>query len=277
MKPSLEDYKKLVSAYQALSSAYEQQGLQLQQHQQQMQQHQQQMQQHQQQMQQQQQQMTVKDSAIHQQTEDIKKLDAELLWTRAALEQAQKSLDETVKQAHTNGTAQESLVEEGWQERYMRLKAEMENVRKRLEQRSKDQAHEQRNRILLDMIPLADHLEMALQHAKGDDPAMGQLAGAIIQPKEPAPDDDEQSATPDEEYPLLGNLQATYDAFMVTLKRYNVERIDAYGKPFDPHVHEALGKMPSEDVPSDHVAEVMQTGYIDGEKLLRPARVIVSE
>lgn len=261
MKPSLEDYKKLVTAYQTLSSAYEQQEAQLQQHQEQ---------------------IAIKTSALHQQTEDIKRLDAELVWTRAALEQAQKSLDDVEQHAQPNGTSQDSIVEEGWQERYVRLKAEMENVRKRLEQRSKEQAHGQRNRILLDMLPLADHLEMALQHAKGDDPAMGQLGGVPVPTDgstanangEPSETLDE---TPDEAYPLLGNLQVTYDAFMSTLKRYNVEQIDAYGKPFDPHLHEALGRKPSDDVPSDHVAEVMQTGYVDGEKLLRPARVIVSE
>lgn len=259
MKPSLEDYKKLVTAYQQLSSAYEQQGLQIQQHHEQ---------------------VAIKDSALHQQTEDIKRLDAELVWTRAALEQAQKSIDEAEKHAQNNGTkqaaTQESLVEEGWQERYIRLKAETDNLRKRWEQRSIDQTREQRNRILRDMLPLADHLELALQHAKGDDPAMGQLGGAKIETAEPDAENGSDS-TPAESYPLLGNLQVTYDAFMSTLKRYNVERIDAYGQPFDPNLHEALGKIPSDKVPSDHVAEVMQTGYVDGEKLLRPARVIVSE
>lgn len=259
MKPSLEDYKKLVTAYQQLSSAYEQQGLQIQQHQEQ---------------------IVIKDSALSQQTEDIKRLDAELVWTRAALEQAQKTLDDAEKQAQNNGQQQngapDSLMQEGWQERYIRLKAETDNLRKRWEQRSKDQTHEQRNRILLDMLPLADHLEMALQHAKGDDPAMGQLGGARVVPHDAAANENGQEATA-ETYPLLGNLQATYDAFMSTLKRYNVERIEAYGLPFDPNLHEALGKIPSDEVPSDHVAEVMQTGYVDGEKLLRPARVIVSE
>lgn len=242
-KPSLEDYKKLVAAYQKLGTAYEQQEEQMQHYQEQ---------------------ISIKDSALKQQTEDIKRLDAEMMWTRAALEQAQQSVD-----GSENRAAQDDVVDGEWQERYTRLKAETENLRKRLEQRSKDQAREERNRILLDMLPLADHLEMALKHAPTDGASKNaDSAEQESLKKEPELSDCDL---------LLSNIQATFNAFLATLKRYDVEPINAYGQPFDPNLHEAIGRMPSDDVPSDHVAEVMQTGYIDGEKLLRPARAIVSE
>ena len=53
--------------------------------------------------------------------------------------------------------------------------------------------------------------------------------------------------------------------------------IEAQGQPFDPNVHEAIGQIQEGDVPSGNVAQVLQTGYIDGDKLLRPARVLVRE
>jgi len=244
-KPSLEDYKKLVAAYQKLGAAYDQQKEQLHQYQEQ---------------------INIKDSALQQQTEDIKRLDAEMVWTRAALEQAQKSIDDSESLAAKD---KDDVVDGEWQERYARLKAETENLRKRWEQRSKDQLRDERNRILLDMLPLADHLEMALKHIPSDE---------IPEDKNSA---EQKSVKKKSELSdcdlLLSNIQATFDAFISTLKRYDVEPINAHGQPFDPNLHEAIGRISSDDVPSDHVAEVMQTGYIDGEKLLRPARVMVSE
>lgn len=241
MKPSLEDYKKLVAAYQALTTVYEQQQVQIQQ---------------------QNEQLAIKSSAIQQQTEDIKRLDSEVLWTRAALDQAQQVIEEA-----TNGVAASD--EAGWQEKYVRLKAETENLRKRWEQRSKDQAHEERNRILTDMLPLADHLEMALRHATDGPEAADKDAKK--------PDTSKSTGEPPNDDALVENIQATYTAFLSTLKRYNVEPIQALGEAFNPTVHEAIGRIPSEGVPADHVAQVVQTGYIDGEKLLRPARVLVSQ
>lgn len=239
MKPSLEDYKKLVAAYQSLTTVYEQQNLQLQE---------------------QSQELAIKSSAIQQQTEDIRRLDSEVMWTRAALEQAQQASEES------STGASESIL---WQEKYARLKAETENLRKRWEQRSKDQAHDERNRILIDMLPLADHLEMALQHSTVDVDEAGET------PREEKASKSKAEASGGDS--LIDNIQATHAAFLSTLKRYDVEPIEALGQPFDPNIHEAIGRIASEDVPADHVAQVLQTGYIDGEKLLRPARVLVSE
>ena len=194
----------------------------------------------------QQKQLEITREAIKQQTADIKKLDAELVWTQAALAQAE--------------SATSSEEESSWQERYIRQQAEMDNLRKRWENRSADKVREERNRIILDMLPLADHLEMALQHSPQNqkaDAAQGSL----------------QQGT-DEAF--IGNIRATQSAFLSTLHRYDVEPIKALGQPFDPMSHEAVGQTESPSVPADHVAQVLQTGYRDGEKLLRPARVLVS-
>jgi molecular chaperone GrpE len=75
---------------------------------------------------------------------------------------------------------------------------------------------------------------------------------------------------------FVGNIDATRRAFLETLRRYGVERIEPTHQLFDPTRHEAIGQTPSVDVPADHVALVTQAGYAEGDRILRPARVIVS-
>ncbi len=218
-------------------------------------------------------QLHIKSEAIQQQTEDIKNLDAELVWMRAALQQLEKKNDE----------GSQGDVE--WQEKYARLQAETDNLRKRWENRANEKAREERNRILMDMLPLADHLELALQHGT-------MLGESHDEPHHEANDethdethDDTQRTRPvtgtapvneSSVESFIGNIRATQSAFLGTLQRYDVEPIDALGEPFDPTVHEAIGQTDQTDVPADHVAQVLQTGYRDGERLLRPSRVIVS-
>ena len=183
--------------------------------------------------------LEIKQEALRLQNEDLKKMESDLLWTQAAVKQQD--------QAQQEKTASE---EESWKTKYARLQAEMENMRRRVEQRSQQQIAQGRDRILLDMLPLADHLDLALQHTDGL--------------TEPAAQE------------FLNSIEVTRRAFMDTLKGYGIERLDALAQPFDPNFHEAVGQIESNDIPADHVAQVIQTGYSEGDHLLRPARVLVS-
>ena len=180
--------------------------------------------------------LAIKSDALHRQSEDLKKTQTEQLWLRAALEQMQHELNEAKQQ--------------DWQDRYERLQAEVDTLRRRWEQRFVDETDEARRNILRDMLPLADHLELALQHAQ-------------------ALDGDALSN-------FVGNLETTRRAFLDTLRRYGVTQQDALARPFDPALHEAIGQVVTSDLPVDHVAQVVQSGYMEGDKLLRPARVIVN-
>src|SRR5215212_2464614 len=178
--------------------------------------------------------LNVKNEVLQRQTADVRQLEnakgqleSELLFTKAALQQAQKQ--------------QEQIAEQNWQERFQQLQAEtqaeIDNLRKRWEQRFVAESTEARHRILLDMLPLADHLDLALQHATaGDDNARS----------------------------FVTNIEATRRAFMETLKRYGVEPMDAQGKRFDPNVHEAVAHIEDAETPPDHVVQVLQAGYVDG-------------
>ena len=75
---------------------------------------------------------------------------------------------------------------------------------------------------------------------------------------------------------FLASIEATRQAFLDTLRRYGVDRIDPAGEAFDPDFHEAIGQMPDAKTPADHVAQVVQAGYREGERVIRPARVLVS-
>jgi len=181
--------------------------------------------------------LAIRDEALKRQGEDLRKTQSDLLWTQAALAEVR-----ALNEAHQN---------EGWQERYTRLQAEIDLLRRRWEQRSTDEIAEARRAILRDMLPLADHLEMALSHRSALNGEGGEAFSA--------------------------NIEATLRAFLDTLRRYGVERQEPLGQPFDPEKHEAVGQIASDEIPPGHVAHVVQSGYCEGDRLLRPARVLVSQ
>ena len=235
--PTIDDYQQLLNAYQELKGKYQKLTAQEQQLQEQVQTLQRQVEEQADKLRQAEQALAIKDEALQRQQKDMKDIESELIWTKAALKQQQEQ-------------AQEGDEEQSWKEKYLRLQAEMENMRKRWDQRAQQQINQARHSILLDMLPLADHLDLALQHA--------------------------QDITDPVAKKFVDSIEATRRAFLDTLKRYGVERIDAQDQPFDPNLHEAVGQVGHEQLPDDHVAHVVQAGYKEGDRLLRPARVLVS-
>ena len=64
--------------------------------------------------------------------------------------------------------------------------------------------------------------------------------------------------------------------FREILERYGVKEIKALGEPFDPHLHEAIARVPAQDKTANQVVEEMEKGYMYQDRLLRPAKVGVS-
>lgn len=83
----------------------------------------------------------------------------------------------------------------------------------------------------------------------------------------------EESAEADS---LAKGVRIVYDALLKVLADHHVERIEAPGQPFDPQCHEAITQQPSADMPPGMVLQEIQAGYRLHERVLRPARVIVS-
>jgi len=140
---------------------------------------------------------------------------------------------------------------DGRLEELAELRTETTSYRARLEQRLGREADEKRLAVLRDMLSLADHLDLAINYW---DQQAGEKTDASFR----------------------GNLVATRDAFLDTLRRHGVQPQQPVGEAFNPELHEALGRMASEDIATDRVALVVRTGYTADEQLLRPARVMVS-
>ncbi len=143
---------------------------------------------------------------------------------------------------------QKAAHEIDWQEQYARLQADLENTKKRIEKRYAQRHEDLRSRMILDLLPLADHLEAALAHS-----GEGQDVEALRQ-----------------------GVELTLKAFLDTLSKYGVQVIDPVGEEFNPELHEAVGVIDAPDTPSGHVAKVLQRGYTLDGRVIRPARVLVA-
>lgn len=125
-------------------------------------------------------------------------------------------------------------------ERYLRARADLENYRKRAGQEVERQVAEQAERALLEWIEAVDSVDRALRMAPSD------------------------------------GLRSVREQMATILARQGVERIGAAGDRFDPELHEAVAAQESEEVPEGSVIEVSRPGYRRGERVLRPAQVVVS-
>jgi molecular chaperone GrpE len=76
---------------------------------------------------------------------------------------------------------------------------------------------------------------------------------------------------------LIEGVQATLRVLLGTLERFGVRRIDAIGQPFDPNLHEAMMEVDDPAQPPGTVTRVVEHGYTIHDRLLRPARVVVSK
>ena len=134
-----------------------------------------------------------------------------------------------------------------------RTQADFENYRKRMA--AEVQAAGTRGKVDLagELIGVIDNLERALE-------------AAGIQPGAEADSDD----------PLSQGFFLTYRELCAVLGRAGIEPFDPAGERFDPNRHEALQKIPVEGTEPGTVVETMQKGYMLGEQLIRPARVVVS-
>jgi molecular chaperone GrpE len=128
--------------------------------------------------------------------------------------------------------------------------ADLENYKKRVKRDIEDTVHRAVQGLLGDFLPVGDNLDRAMS----------------VAPSKP----DEQIA------PLLKGLEMVRTDFASALGKHGIKPIESVGKPFDPSVHDALQQMDTPDYPPGVVMMEYEKGYRRGDKLLRPARVIVA-
>lgn len=132
------------------------------------------------------------------------------------------------------------------QDRVLRMRAEFDNFRKRMARESDRIKQQAAEALIRDLLPVADHLELALRHKEGGADALGEGVEMVLR------------------------------QFHEVLGRHGLEPIEAVGQPFNPEVHEAVTQRESTDVPPDSVIEEFQKGYRLGQMVLRPSKVVVS-
>lgn len=104
------------------------------------------------------------------------------------------------------------------------------------------------------------------------------MKGDIIKKVLPVLDDMERAlANRPEGNSWANGMELIARKFQNILEAENVKRIEAAGQPFDPNFHEAISSEPNEDVESGYVIEVVQNGYMLGERVIRPAMVRVAQ
>ncbi|MBU6304897.1 MAG: nucleotide exchange factor GrpE [Betaproteobacteria bacterium] len=138
-----------------------------------------------------------------------------------------------------------------WEEEYLRARAEMENLRKRSAQEVLNAGKFAIEGFAEALLPVADSLEMALTL---------------------------EHQTPDG---LKGGVELTLKQLQQAFQKGRLTAIHPVGEKFDPNRHQAVsmvdGNAQNPPVPSNHVVQVMQKGYMVAERVLRPAIVVVAQ
>jgi molecular chaperone GrpE len=129
---------------------------------------------------------------------------------------------------------------------YIRLMADFDNYRKRQVREREEFVKRSNERLLADILPVLDHLELALKKIEN-------------------PED-----------PFATGVKLVYEQFRGVLTRCGMEPIEALGEEFNPEIHEALSYIPSPTVPANKVIDQFRCGWNISGHLMRAAQVIVS-
>lgn len=159
--------------------------------------------------------------------------------------------------AEDNAVALASLITERdeLKDRVLRTLAEMENLRRRTEREVADARTYAVTNFARDMLNAADNIRRALESvpAEAASTAEGPLKA------------------------LIDGIELTERDLAKTLERHGVKLIEPQGQRFDPNRHQAMFEVPNAEVPNGTVVQVMQSGYVIGDRVLRPALVGVAK
>ncbi|MBT3390031.1 MAG: nucleotide exchange factor GrpE [Chloroflexi bacterium] len=132
----------------------------------------------------------------------------------------------------------------GWQ----RERAEFANYKKRVDRERETTYKNAAGGVIKRFLPVMDDMERALKNR----PAEGEGAD------------------------WAEGIELIYRKLLSILEAEGIAPIEAEGSIFDPHLHEAVMKIPSDEHETEHIIEVLQQGYRIGERVLRPATVVVA-
>ncbi len=139
-------------------------------------------------------------------------------------------------------------------DKLLRTLADMENLRRRAQKDREDALKYASANFARDMLSVADNLRRAIESIPEDgDPDGAALVG------------------------FIEGIALTEKDLLSALERHKIQKIEPMGEKFDPQFHEALFEIPTNDAPSGTVMQVIETGYIIHDRLLRPAKVGIAK
>ena len=151
--------------------------------------------------------------------------------------------------AEPTESTEKSVEEIDWRDKYIRLQAEFDNFRKRTLREKMDLIQSGGSDVLKAILPVLDDMQRAIAASeKSDDIASLREGERMVEKK-----------------------------FIDTLHQKNVTEIEAQGQPFDEQVHEAVARFAAGEENKGKVIDVIQRGYMLGDKVLRFAKVVVGE
>lgn len=140
------------------------------------------------------------------------------------------------------------------QNQLLRTVADMENLRKRTRKEIADAREFSISSFAKDMLSVADNLRRAIDAVS-----------------------EEAAESSNDIKTLLEGVAMTEKELLNVMEKHGVKQISPQGEKFDPNKHQALFEVPNPELPNNTVVEVVQTGYVIGERVLRPAMVGVSK
>ena len=144
---------------------------------------------------------------------------------------------------------------ESLRDQRLRALAEAENIRRRADREKSDASQYAVTKFARDMVSIADNFSRAL---------------AACPPELRAAADPQIRA-------VLDGVEATDRQLMATLERYGVKPISTEEGKFDPNLHQAIAEVPGKGKSPGSIVDVVQMGYMIGDRLLRPAMVTVAK
>ena len=177
-----------------------------------------------------------------------KEKSAEVEQTKVNEEQTEETTQETAPEVDEKDEKIKALEEEvaSSKDKYMRIAAEYENYRKRTANEKLSLYDDATAKAVTELLPVADSVRMALENLKDADPE------------------------------IIKGIELISNQLAKSFEKLKIEAYGVIGDEFDPNLHNAVSMVDSDEVESNHIANVFQTGYKIGDKIVRHAMVQVA-
>lgn len=139
--------------------------------------------------------------------------------------------------------------EEEYYDRLIRMAADFDNFKKRVQKEKADYVKFATERLIKEMIPVVDNLERGLESAR----------------------------SANDKETIVKGIELILNQILTVLKREGLEPVESKGKEFDPLIHEAISHIPSKEAEPNTVIDEQLKAYFLNKKLIRPAKVVVSK